>query len=228
MRRRRHLPPPPPRPLTDLERAWDRATKRTQESRDYQNNLQEQRRHRARALTTQHGPRKPRKRRTKPGTSSPIAAWANREWCRRWAREAGGKSATTWNTPWHSDPLTLYEGLSKHQATALMLLRTEVIGLNAWLESVGMPGVLPHCDCGWHAQTVKHVLLHCPKFDRQRPDLIRETQTENLHKILSNTASAQVAARWLVRLGILQQFRVAREIELEDTTNYTPIPTLER
>ena len=109
-----------------------------------------------------------------------------------------------------------------------MLLRTKVIGLNAWLASVGVPGVLPHCDCGWHVQTVKHVLLHCSKFEQQRPDLIRETQTENLHKILTNTASAQAAARWLVRCGVLQEFRVAREIELEDITNYIPLPTLER
>ena len=109
-----------------------------------------------------------------------------------------------------------------------MLLRTEVIGLNAWLASVGVPGVLPQCDCGWHAQTVRHIMLHCPKYEQQRLDLIRETQSEYLHRILSNTASAHAAARWIVRCGILQQFSVAREIELEDATKYVPLPTLER
>src|SRR5436190_6290059 len=70
MRRRHHPPPPPPRPPTDLERAWDRVTERRQESLAYQNNLQELRRRRPRAQTTQNRPGKPRKRRKKPKTSS--------------------------------------------------------------------------------------------------------------------------------------------------------------
>jgi hypothetical protein len=31
-----------------------------------------------------------------------------------------------------------------------MLLQTEVIGLNAKLALVGVPGIRPQCDCGWH------------------------------------------------------------------------------
>ena len=46
-------------------------------------------------------------------------------------RAAEGRAAATWNTPWEMSPLTLYDNLPKHQTTALMLLRTEVIGLNA-------------------------------------------------------------------------------------------------
>ena len=50
--------------------------------------------------------------------------------------------SATWSTPRQYDPSTLYEGMPKHQDTALMLLRTEVIGLNAWLVSVRVPGIL--------------------------------------------------------------------------------------
>src|SRR3954452_10241593 len=50
------------------------------------------------------------------------------------------------------------QGLPNHRATALMLLRTEVIGLNAWLVSVRVPGVLSYCYCGWHAKTVRHIV----------------------------------------------------------------------
>jgi hypothetical protein len=124
------------------------------------------------------------------------------------------------------DPLTLYDNLSKHHATALMLLRTEVIGLNAWLASVRVPDVLPHCDCGWHTQTVRHILLHCPKLAQQRIELIRDTGSENLQAILTHTASAQAAARWFIRCNILAQFRVAREIEGEDVSEYAPFPEL--
>ena len=92
---------------------------------------------------------------------TPMDAWANHEWKKCLARTADGRAAATWNTPWEMSPLTLYKNLSKHQTTALMLLRTEVIGLNAWLASIHVPDILPRCDCGWRAQTVRHVLLHC-------------------------------------------------------------------
>jgi hypothetical protein len=46
-----------------------------------------------------------------------MDAWANREWI----------ITATWNTPWEMSPLTLYENLPKHHATAPILLRTEVI-----------------------------------------------------------------------------------------------------
>jgi len=72
------------------------------------------------------------------------------------------------------------------------------------------------------------VLLHCPKFEQQRLDLIQETQSENLQQILSNTTSAQAAARWLVHSNILQQFWVAREMELENVTTHSTVPRLER
>src|ERR1700722_12345741 len=68
-------------------------------------------------------------------------AWANHEWKKRWARAADGRAAATWNTPWEISPLTLYENLPKHQTTALMLLRTEVIGINAWLASIHVPDI---------------------------------------------------------------------------------------
>jgi hypothetical protein len=35
-----------------------------------------------------------------------------------------------------------------------MLLRTEVIGLNAWLVSIRVPDILPRCDRSWCAQSL--------------------------------------------------------------------------
>jgi hypothetical protein len=65
-----------------------------------------------------------------------MDAWANHEWKKRWVRAAEGRATATWNTPWKMSPLTLYDNLPKHQTTVLMLLRTEVISLNAWLASI--------------------------------------------------------------------------------------------
>ncbi len=45
-----------------------------------------------------------------------------------------GRSETTWTELWERRPPRLYDGLTKAQATALFLMRTEAIGLNKWLK----------------------------------------------------------------------------------------------
>jgi hypothetical protein len=76
----------------------------------------------------------------------------------------------------------LYAGLSKAEATTLFLMRTEVISLNAWLAAVRVPSVFPACSYGWHAQTVRHVLLHYTRHDRS--DLLRKCGSGRLKDIL--------------------------------------------
>jgi len=169
------------------------------------------------------GPRGQQRR--KPTTL--IDDWADLEWKKRWQREARDREATTWRTPWEQSPLKLYSDLPKHQATALFLLRTEVIGLNAWLASIRVPNVTPQCECGWQAQTVRHVLLHCPKYRNERPGLLGQTGSEDLKEMLSRPKSARAAARWLVKQGVLRQFDTANQIEEEDTTDHNPFQPLE-
>jgi hypothetical protein len=95
----------------------------------------------------------------------------------------------------------LYAGLSKAEATALFLIRTEVIGLNAWLAAVQVPNITPACPCGWHAQTVRYILLYYPRYERI--GLIQACGTERIDDILSRPAGAKHAARWLVYAGVL-------------------------
>jgi Reverse transcriptase (RNA-dependent DNA polymerase)/Endonuclease-reverse transcriptase len=155
-----------------------------------------------------------------------LSRWAEREWQKIWQTKARGRKATTWQTPWTKQAITLYKGLSKAESTALFLMRVEVIGLNAWLASVQVPGILPRCACGWQAQTVRHVLLHCPQYNRG--DLIQAAQSESLYNILSQPKSARHAAKWLIRQNVLRQFELARAIEEEDTSRYIPFQNLER
>src|SRR5438477_8450364 len=110
-----------------------------------------------------------------------IAKWADLEWRRRWTAEARGKRASTWQTPWTTPMISLYEGLSKAEATALFLMRTEVLGLNAWLASVQVPDILPRCPYGWNAQTVRHVLMQCPPLNRT--ELITQTSVRIPYRI---------------------------------------------
>ena len=137
--------------------------------------------------------------------SACIRDWGRQTWQRKWQTTAleyrAWSRARIWRTPWEQDTRKLYAGLSKAEATALFLMRTEVIGLNAWLASVQVPNITPHCPCGWHAQTVRHVLLYCPRHDRV--GLVRACNTENWDEILMRPECAQYAARWLVKLSAI-------------------------
>lgn len=153
-----------------------------------------------------------------------ITLWADLQWRKRWERTAQNRRASTWNTPWTAQTVPLYEGLTKAEATALFLLRTEVLGLKAWLASIQVPGILPRCPCGWPAQTVRHIMLQCPQYDRV--PLIAATQTESLSVMLSERDRVGHAARWFLRQGILEQFRTAQEIAQENLGGFAPLPEL--
>jgi hypothetical protein len=120
--------------------------------------------------------------------------------------------------------LPLYENLIKAEATALFLLRTEVLGLNAWLASVHVPEVLPQCPCGWSEQTVQHIFSMCSRHDRTR--LIQDTQDLPLTDILSQPGTARIAVRWFLQQDLLPQFRLAQALSKEDTQDYSPFPRI--
>ena len=146
-------------------------------------------------------------------------AWRER-WEARANKARSPRPPATWTTPWKYDCRKLYAGLSKAEATALFLMRTEVIGLNAWLASVQVPGIQALCPCGEAAQTVRHVVLHCTRHERQR--LLEHCGTERLDEILSRPASAAHAARWLIATRVLEQFKVVREMAEEETELFAP------
>ena len=155
-------------------------------------------------------------------TKSAVRKWADREWHKEWQSRAQNQMASIWKGEWGEDRLKLYDEVPKHVATALFLLRSEVIGLNAWLAGIGVPGIHPSCPCGWPTQTVRHVMIHCPKHEQVRLELFARIHTQDLLGMLSTPTSARTAARWLVARKLLPQFQFADEVEMEDLSGYAP------
>jgi hypothetical protein len=158
---------------------------------------------------------------------SELAYWADRVWQKRWeAAKARGGPAAIWQTKWPTPTVPFYEGLPKHVATAAFLLRTEVIGLRAWLHKMRVPDISPTCDCGWHSQTVRHIMIYCPLLTQQRTALYSAAGSNNLLEILSRPDGVQAAGRWLLSCGLLPHLRLAGQIHDEDTGAYSPFPEL--
>jgi len=149
-----------------------------------------------------------------PSPKTCIQTWANLSWRKRWIEERNRRShrqCAAWKGRW-GDSRKLYRGLTKAEASVLCQMRTDTIGLRAWLASVGVPGVDKRCDCG-ETQTVKHVLLHCPHYCRWPQPSWSIGGCEDAEDILNRKNWAREAARWIIQQEVLPQFRVAKEIE---------------
>jgi hypothetical protein len=81
-------------------------------------------------------------------TATAVSKALEEEWRKDWRKHAEEKQAPTWTTDWKTKTIELYEGLTKVEATVAFLLRTEVLGLRAWLAQIRVPRVSPECECG--------------------------------------------------------------------------------
>lgn len=107
--------------------------------------------------------------------------------------------------------LKLHEGLTKAQSSLAIQLRTRKIGLRQFLYDRHVPTVpSPACDCGWHSQTVDHILLYCPRYTRSRPRLLECAATRDLGTMLSTNQGLKAATTWMMELDILGQYQWAR------------------
>ena len=152
-------------------------------------------------------------------------------WRKRWmaAAEKHGnlRRGATWRGKWEEQPLFLYEGLRKHEATALFLMRTEVLGLKGWLAGIGVPGVSPQCGCGATKQTLAHVWGYCPELRNERARVLARIGHTRMDRALQDREQARWAARWLLETGLLDQFRVALEVEVEGMEDWAPFAVLQ-
>ena len=164
----------------------------------------------------------------KRSTSTIIDSHFAQIWQQRWIVETEKRSnsrARVWHTPWALRPLTLYEGLPRHQATALFLLRTEVLGINAWLSKV-LPDYDSACFCGPQPQTLGHLITFCLATTEARLKLIERTGSSDIRGLLDEQEKAKHAARWLLDTGALVQFRVAVEVEEENMEEWEALAGL--
>jgi len=102
--------------------------------------------------------------------------------------------------------LERYKLLTAAEAAAYVQIRTEKIGLNSFLKDRKVPNVNAECSCGWAKQTAKHVIMFCPKWNTQRQALKDTTGFTKYSQLTDNKENAKVLAKWLISLGLLNQF----------------------
>ena len=113
-----------------------------------------------------------------------------------------------------------HASLTRAQSTMLTLLRTEKIGLAAFLNSQKVPGYeLPRCECGWARQTAKHIVMFCTRYAAARRRLLADTKCTDYRELLKRLTYTAKITKWMIARGILQQFSWAKAKQDEDDEN---------
>jgi len=163
------------------------------------------------------------------GTNDWLESWHRKLWRERWEKAGRGKTEPTWCTLWETWGKQLFDGLTRPECTIATLLRTEVIGLNAFLVRVGVPNVQPACPCRAARQTPKRVVVSCPNHSQGRPERQLEAGTTDYVELLTTQQGLKAVTKWFLRQDILQQFKWARETALRPAhartwRELTPLP----
>jgi hypothetical protein len=106
--------------------------------------------------------------------------------------------------------------LSKAMSSLLVQIRTGKIGLRAFLFERRVPEVTtPYCRCGLAKETFEHIVLECRETEDTWlwGDPTWPTNIEQLHDELETVAGAERIVRWALRLGRLQEYKLAVKIE---------------
>jgi hypothetical protein len=98
-------------------------------------------------------------------------------------------------------------------------MRTGKIGLREFLHGRNVPGITDAlCECGRGSQTVRHVILSCPRFN----DLRGETWESNdgrrerldLKEVQTTPKLAKKAAKFMILTRLLWQYGAISEDEI--------------
>ena len=95
-------------------------------------------------------------------------------------------------------------------------MRTDNIGLRQFLFNRNVPDVTgPSCECGTGNQTVRHVLLACPKFADLRKEIWEgdggRRPRMDLKEILNTPQLAKKAARFMILTRLFRQYGAISE-----------------
>ena len=146
-----------------------------------------------------------------------ITLYHQDQWSKRWntyrSRIADANQTPAQSTPLSRKTLKLRTGLRKAESSLATHIRTERIGLNAYLSTRKVPGFdSPACRCGWAYQTAKHIIMHCSEWVVQRRRMLKEVDTQDYRKVVSTAKGLKAAARLLMETELLGQFSLARTL----------------
>ena len=140
----------------------------------------------------------------------------DRKWKERWKRGTKGQHLRRIAEEPDGKNRTLHAGRAKAHSALLTQLRTGKIGFNEFLYERRVPGVWnKRCACGHAAMSVRHVLLSCPQWEREREEELGD-MVRDLKEVLGTKHGATAAIRLTLKTGLLEQFKATAQARREE------------
>jgi len=107
--------------------------------------------------------------------------------------------------------IKMHNDLQKVKSILAIYIRIERIDLNVYLHFRNVSDVnSSQCDCKWSHQTAKHVLMHCVKWTHLRSRMLQDVDFLNYWKIVAIMKNLKTAAKMMMKMKLLKQFKVTR------------------
>lgn len=108
----------------------------------------------------------------------------------------------------------IYKDLKRAEASIAIQIRSEHIGLRAYLHQRRVPGhESKSCPCGYLSQNPEHMVLVCKEWVRGRSLWRAKARDRQYQAIIKNKRDIQRVTRWILSENYLEQFSLAVETE---------------
>ena len=150
-----------------------------------------------------------------------IKAEFKKRWIKAWKEAPYGRKLFDLVGAPHKDTLELYKDTPRALTTTIIRARTQVIGLRGYLGAIGLTQTR-ECECGGGIETVKHLVLSCPKYNHLRKRIWKWERRFpiDLREELGDTQKAIKIAVFLLRSGTLGQQGRANKSAAEELNRY--------
>jgi len=130
------------------------------------------------------------------------------KWRKRWLKSQKGRAIARYRPYPTKEALELYKDRAKAHCSILIQLRTEKIGLKAFLKGRRVPGYEDStCECQEEEETVQHFLLRCQRWRTQREEILGPLAQKPMGFILGTRTTSQKAIEFLLSTKRLEQFQ---------------------
>ena len=115
--------------------------------------------------------------------------------------------------------LKLHQDLCKAESFLIIQICSDYIDLVIFLNKMNVSdykSLTCQCDQAW--ETITHIIIHCFKFAEIKHILKNSVTNQlNIQILISTSANIQCLTRWFMKLQILLQFQLTKQLLYEKT-----------
>lgn len=151
-----------------------------------------------------------------------IRQYVEREWAADWSVAKHGRVTFALVPKPIKKILTLHSRLTKPMSAVIVQARTGKIGLRSYLFSIGKVESRYCLHCTNTPESLRHVLLDCPKYARLRAKHFGAFMHWNLKDLLNDNSRTKNLANFLIQSRLLGQFHAVEEARQRDSDSLSP------